>query len=178
VDGIVQVITQRRLKGLNYGVVLVPEGLIEFIPEMRNLIKELNSVLAEYENDIRDLPTLRHKLEYIYPLLTPASAQLMASLPDEIEGMLILDRDDHGNVKVSQIETEKLLIEKIRYKISEIKRHTDRYFGEGEDRWAATPEQIDKIRKITFAAQSHFLGYEGRSAKPTAFDASLPLPWG
>lgn len=178
VDGIVQVITQRRLKGLNYGVVLVPEGLIEFIPEMRNLIKELNSVLAKYENDIQDLPTLRHKLEYIYPLLTPASAQIMASLSDEIEGMLILDRDDHGNVKVSQIETEKLLIEKIRYKISEIKRHTDRYFGEGEDRWAATPEQIDKIRKITFAAQSHFLGYEGRSAKPTAFDASFAFALG
>ncbi|HOV86146.1 MAG TPA: diphosphate--fructose-6-phosphate 1-phosphotransferase [Syntrophobacteraceae bacterium] len=178
VDSIVQVITERRLRGLNYGVVLVPEGLIEFIPEMRDLIRELNAVLAEYEKDIRDLPTLRNKLEYIYPLLTPQSAQLMASLPDEIEEMLILDRDDHGNVKVSQIETEKLLIEKIRYKISEIKRHTDRYFGEGEGKFAATPEQIESIRRITFAAQSHFLGYEGRSAKPTTFDASFAFALG
>ena len=132
VEYIVDIITERRLKGINHGVVLVPEGLVEFIPEMRTLIQELNKVLAEYETDIRDLPTLKNKQEFIYPLLSPQSAQLMASLPEEIEEMLILDRDEHGNVKVSQIETEKLLIDKIRYRVSEIKRHPDRFFGEGE----------------------------------------------
>ncbi len=173
VDEIVRIIIQRRLKGINHGVVLVPEGLIEFIPEMSALIKELNRVLAEFETDLRDLPSLTNKKEFIYPQLSPASAQLMASLPDEIEEMLILDRDDHGNVKVSQIETEKLLIEKIRYRLSQMKRHTARFFGKGEGKIDATPEQIEKLRAYSFSNQSHFLGYEGRSAKPTAFDAAF-----
>ncbi|MGV8074513.1 MAG: diphosphate--fructose-6-phosphate 1-phosphotransferase [Syntrophobacteraceae bacterium] len=173
VDEIVHVITRRRLKGINHGVVLVPEGLIEFVPEMSTLIAELNSVLGEYESDIKDLPTLSNKQEFIYPRLSPASAQVMASLPNEIEEMLILDRDDHGNVKVSQIETEKLLIDKIRYKISEMKRHTDRFFGEGEGKLEATPEQIEKFKAFSLSTMSHFLGYEGRSAKPTPFDAAF-----
>lgn len=178
VDSIVRVITERRLKGINHGVILIPEGLIEFIPEMRNLIQELNTVLAEYERDIRDLPTLRNKLEFIYPLLTPQSAQLMASLPDDIEEMLILDRDDHGNVKVSQIETEKLLIEKIRYKVSELKRHPDKYFGMSGGRIAAAPDQIEKIKSMSLSTQSHFLGYEGRCGKPTLFDATFAFHLG
>ena len=173
VDYIVRIIAERRLKGINHGVVLVPEGLIEFIPEMGRLIKELNKVLAEYDTDIKDLPTLKNKQEFIYPRLSPQSAQLMASLPEEIEETLILDRDDHGNVKVSQIETEKLLIEKIRYKASEMKRHTDRYFGTGEGMIPATPDQIEKFKSYTLSTQSHFLGYEGRSGKPTAFDAAF-----
>ncbi len=173
VEHIVRIIARRRLKGINHGVVLVPEGLVEFIPEMGNLIKELNKVLAEYEADIKDLPTLKNKQEFIYPRLSPQSAQLMASIPEEIEEMLILDRDDHGNVKVSQIETEKLLIDKIRYKASEMKRHTDRYFGEGEGKIPATPAQIEQFKAYSLATQSHFLGYEGRSGKPTAFDAAF-----
>ncbi len=178
VDHIVRVITERRLQGINHGVILVPEGLVEFIPEMRRLIQELNHVLAEYETDIRDLPTLKNKQEFIYPRLSPGSAQLMASLPEEIQEMLILERDDHGNVKVSQIETEKLLIDKIRYKISEIKRHTDRYFGKGEGKIEATPKQVEGIKSAVFSVQSHFLGYEGRSGKPTAFDASFTFNLG
>lgn len=178
VNQIVDIITQRRLKGINHGVVLVPEGLVEFIPEMRTLIQELNKVLAEYETDIKDLPTLKNKQEFIYPLLSPQSAQLMASLPEEIEEMLILDRDEHGNVKVSQIETEKLLIDKIRYRVSEIKRHPDRFFGKGEGRFDATPDQIEKIKSLSLSTQSHFLGYEGRSGKPTLFDAAFTFNLG
>ncbi len=178
VNTIVDTITQRRLKGINHGVVLVPEGLVEFVPEIRRLIQELNQVLAEYETDIKDLPTLKNKQEFIYPLLSPESAQLMASLPEEIEEMLILDRDEHGNVKVSQIETEKLLIDKIRYRVSEIKRHPDRFFGDGEGKIKATPEQIDRIRSLSLSTQSHFLGYEGRSGKPTIFDAAFTFNLG
>lgn len=173
VDYIIDIIGERRMRGINHGVVLVPEGLIEFIPEMRSLIKELNRVLAEYDTDIKDLPTLRNKLEYLYPLLSPASAQLMASLPDEIEEMLILDRDDHGNVKVSQIETEELLIEKVRYKVSQMKRHPDKYFGKGEGKIGATPEQIEKFKGMTLSTQAHFLGYEGRCSKPTLLDQAF-----
>jgi pyrophosphate--fructose-6-phosphate 1-phosphotransferase len=170
---IVSVITARRLKGINHGVILIPEGLIEFIPEMGTLIQELNKVLAEYERDIKDLPTVKNKQEFIYPLLSPQSAQLMASLPEDIEEMLILDRDDHGNVKVSQIETERLLIEKIRYRVSELKRHPDKFFGKDAKKIDATPGQIEKIRSMSFSTQSHFLGYEGRSGKPTLFDAAF-----
>ncbi len=171
VDYVVRVIVERRKRGINHGVILVPEGLVEFIPEMRRLISELNAVLGEYESDITDLPSLEHKKEFIIPHLTPASAQLMASLPDEIQEMLILDRDDHGNVKVSQIETEKLLIEKIRYRISEMKRHPDKFFGDGKI--PATPQQIEDFKKMSLSTQSHFLGYEGRSSKPTRFDAAF-----
>jgi pyrophosphate--fructose-6-phosphate 1-phosphotransferase len=178
VEYIVNIITERRLKGINHGVALVPEGLVEFIPEMRTLIKELNRVLAEYETDIRDLPTMKNKKEFIYPLLSPQSAQLMASLPEEIEEMLILDRDEHGNVKVSQIETEKLLIDKIRYRVSEIKRHPDKFFGEGEGKLKATPEQIERIKRLSLSTLSHFLGYEGRSGKPTLFDAAFAFNLG
>ncbi len=178
VNHIVDIITQRRLKGINHGVVLVPEGLVEFIPEMKTLIQELNKVLADYEADIKDLPTLKHKQEFIYPLLSPQSAQLMASLPDEIEEMLILDRDEHGNVKVSQIETEKLLIDKIRYRVSEIKRHPERFFGTGEGKIDATPDQIEKIKSLSLSTQSHFLGYEGRCGKPTPFDAAFTFNLG
>jgi diphosphate-dependent phosphofructokinase len=172
VDAVVAVITERRLKGINHGAILIPEGLVEFIPEMRTLIYELNKVLAEYERDIKDLPTLKNKQEFIYPLLTAQSAQLMASLPEEIEEMLILERDEHGNVKVSQIETEKLLIEKIRYRISELKRHPHRFFGKEAGKIDASPEQIETIKSMSFSTQSHFLGYEGRCAKPTRFDAA------
>ena len=178
VNYVVDIITERRLKGINHGVVLVPEGLVEFIPEMRTLIQELNQVLAEYETDIKDLPTLKNKQEFIYPLLSPQSAQLMASLPEEIEEMLILDRDEHGNVKVSQIETEKLLIDRIRYRVSEIKRHPDRFFGAGQGKIDATPEQIEKIKSLSLSTQSHFLGYEGRSGKPTLFDAAFTFNLG
>ncbi len=178
VDYIVSIITERRLKGINHGVVLVPEGLVEFIPEIRTLIKELNKVLAEYEIDIRDLPTMEKKRDFIYPLLSPQSAQLMASLPKEIEEMLILDRDEHGNVKVSQIETEKLLIDKIRYRVSEIKRHPDKFFGEGEGKFKATSEQIAQIKGMSLSTQSHFIGYEGRSGKPTLFDAAFTFNLG
>jgi pyrophosphate--fructose-6-phosphate 1-phosphotransferase len=178
VNYVVDTITDRRLKGINHGVVLVPEGLVEFIPEMRTLIQELNRVLAEYEADIKDLPTMKNKQEFIYPLLSPQSAQLMASLPDEIEEMLILDRDEHGNVKVSQIETEKLLIDRIRYRVSEIKRHPEKFFGKGEGKIDATPEQIEKIKSLSLSTQSHFLGYEGRCGKPTPFDAAFTFNLG
>ncbi|MGA3113304.1 MAG: diphosphate--fructose-6-phosphate 1-phosphotransferase [Syntrophobacteraceae bacterium] len=178
VDYIVRIITLRRLKGLNHGVILVPEGLVEFIPEMRRLIADLNKALAEYERDIADLPSLEHKREFLLPHLKAESAQLMASLPPALQEMLILDRDDHGNVKVSQIETEKLLIEKIRYRISEMKRHTDRFFGAGEGKIEATAEQVEDFKKVTLSTQSHFLGYEGRSSKPTKFDAAFTFQLG
>ncbi len=178
VDYIVRIIILRRMNGLNHGVVLVPEGLVEFIPEMGRLIAELNKALAEYESHISDMPTIEHKRELLLSHLTAESAKLMASLPPDLQEMLILDRDDHGNVKVSQIETEKLLIEKIGYRISEMQRHTDRFFGAGEGKIEATAEQVEDFKKVTLSTQSHFFGYEGRSSKPTKFDAAFTFQLG
>ncbi len=178
VDYIARIITLRRLKGINHGVILVPEGLVEFIPEMARLIAELNKVLSEYEKDISDLPSVENKREFLLPHLTAPSAQLLASLPPDLQEMLILDRDDHGNVKVSQIETEKLLIEKIRYRLSEMKRHTENFFGKGEGKIEADPVQIEDFKKVVLSTQSHFMGYEGRSSKPTRFDAAFTFQLG
>ncbi|MFZ0942990.1 MAG: diphosphate--fructose-6-phosphate 1-phosphotransferase [Syntrophobacteraceae bacterium] len=178
VDYIVRIIILRRMNGLNHGVVLVPEGLVEFIPEMGRLIAELNKALAEYESHISDMPTIEHKRELLLSHLTAESAKLMASLPPDLQQMLILDRDDHGNVKVSQIETEKLLIEKIGHRISEMQLHTDRFFGAGEGKIEATAEQVEDFKKVTLETQSHFFGYEGRSSKPTKFDAAFTFQLG
>ncbi len=178
VDHIARIITLRRLNGLNHGVILVPEGLVEFIPEMGRLIAELNKVLVEYATDIADLPSLEHKREFLFPHLTAQSAQVMASLPPDLQETLILDRDDHGNVKVSQIETEKLLIEKIRYRLSEMKRHTDRFFGREEGKIEASAQQVEDFKKVSLSVQSHFLGYEGRCSKPSRFDAAFTFQLG
>ncbi len=178
VDYIARIIILRRMKGLNHGVVLAPEGLVEFIPEMRRLIAELNKALGEHEKDILELPSIEGKREFLLPHLTVQSSQLMASLPPAIQEMLILDRDDHGNVKVSQIETEKLLIEKTGHRISEMKRDPDRFFGAGEGKIQASPEQVEDFKKVNLSTQSHFFGYEGRSSKPTKFDAAFTFQLG
>ncbi len=173
VDYVVRIIVQRRFRGLNHGVVLVPEGLVEFIPEMGRLIGELNKALAHCAKDIEDLPNVEHKRELLLRRLSPESAQLMASLPPDIQDMLILDRDDHGNVKVSQIETEKLLIAKIHSRLAELKRRPEEFFGKGGGKIEATAEQVQDLKKASLSTLSHFLGYEGRSSKPTRFDAAF-----
>ena len=138
VDDIARVVAARAEKGLNFGTVLVPEGLIEFIPAMRVLIQELNDLLAD--NKALDLNGL-----------TPASRQLYESLPQAIAHQLTMDRDPHGNVQVSLIETEKLLIEMVARRLAEMKE-AGQYKGK-------------------FATQHHFFGYEGRCAVPSNFDA-------
>ena len=138
VDDIARVVAARAEKGLNFGTVLVPEGLIEFIPAMRVLIQELNDLLAD--NKALDLNGL-----------TPASRQLYESLPQAIAKQLTMDRDPHGNVQVSLIETEKLLIEMVARRLAEMKE-AGQYKGK-------------------FATQHHFFGYEGRCAVPSNFDA-------
>jgi len=127
VDEIAALIQRRREAGKEYGVILIPEGLIEFMPEMKKLIRELNDLLAKGA-----------------PLsgLSSESAAVFADLPEKIQKQLTLERDSHGNVQVSLIETELLLIEKVKKKISN---------------WHAV---------------QHFLGYEGRSCLPSNFDAN------
>ncbi len=151
------VITERAKLGWNFGTVLVPEGLIEFIPSMKVLIAELNEVLVAHASEIEGLEELE-KLKVIHSFLTPANAELYKSLPKNIALQLSLDRDSHGNVQVSLIETESLLSEMVAKRLEEM-AEAGQYSGK-------------------FSSQHHFFGYEGRCADPTNFDADYTYALG
>ena len=151
------VITERAKLGWNFGTVLVPEGLIEFIPSMKLLIAELNEVLVAHASEIEGLEELE-KLKVIHSFLTPANAELYKSLPKNIALQLSLDRDSHGNVQVSLIETESLLSEMVAKRLEEM-AEAGQYSGK-------------------FSSQHHFFGYEGRCADPTNFDADYTYALG
>ncbi|MCH5236678.1 MAG: diphosphate--fructose-6-phosphate 1-phosphotransferase [Muribaculaceae bacterium] len=144
------VIAERAKLGWNFGTILVPEGLIEFIPSMKALISELNDVLAAHHDEIDGLDEME-KLRKIHSMLSPVNADLYKSLPKHIALQLSLDRDSHGNVQVSLIETESLLSEMVAKRLEEMAQ-SGQYSGK-------------------FSAQHHFFGYEGRCADPTNFDA-------
>ena len=146
------VIAERGNRGKNFGIALIPEGLIEFIPEMKVMIAGLNDLMAHLENDATYQESDQiEKYEIITSKLDAASAKLFNSLPAAIKAQLLMDRDPHGNVQVSKIETEKLLIEMIAQRLKEMKAQ-GLYNGK-------------------FADQAHFFGYEGRCAMPSNFDA-------
>lgn len=158
VDGIIDIIVRRAAAGKNYGVILVPEGLIEFIPEMKELISALNDTLADSEGELSALGSIDEKKKFIYTKLPAHLAALMRSLPYGISSQLMLDRDPHGNVQVSQIETEKLLIDMVKIKLAVLK-NDGRFTGK-------------------FAAITHFFGYEGRCGAPSNFDANYTYALG
>ena len=152
-DDIVTYIAQvvaDRAAGNNFGTVLIPEGLIEFIPAMKRLIAELNDFLAANGEEFNSIKRSKQR-EYIISKLSEENAAIYASLPEGVARQLSLDRDPHGNVQVSLIETEKLLSEMVATKL------------------AAWKEEGKFVGK--FAAQHHFFGYEGRCAAPSNFDA-------
>ena len=147
------IIVKRADKGKNFGIAIIPEGLIEFIPEMKAMIANLNDIMASLESDPNfvNATTIREKFDIVENRLDEANAKVYNSLPILIKGQLLADRDPHGNVQVSKIETEKLLIEMIETRLDELKTQGE-YIGK-------------------FSAQSHFFGYEGRCAFPSNFDA-------
>ena len=147
VDQIAQVVVKRAKGGMNYGVVLIPEGIVEFIPEMNILIAELNDKIAEFGAELAN-KNAEEKRDFIYAKLTAENAQLMASLPDYIEDMLLAERDSHGNLQVSLIPTETLLIDMVARRVKEIDAN------------------------VKFNTHNHFFGYEGRCGAPTLFDAA------
>jgi pyrophosphate--fructose-6-phosphate 1-phosphotransferase len=145
------VVRDRAAQKRNFGVVLVPEGLIEFIPEIKLLIGELNDLLAVHEDAFNALTTSDDRLQFVSSKLTAGSAQVFNTLPGTIKLQLLADRDSHGQVQVSRIETEKLLLDLVNDQLCE---------------WAAEGKYPG-----SFSAQTHFLGYEGRCAAPSNFDA-------
>jgi diphosphate-dependent phosphofructokinase len=152
VEHIVKVIVNRSEQGRNFGVILVPEGLIEFVPEMKVLISELNNLMAEHEKHFVTLRTFEDQAEWVNKHLSRDSSYVFSSLPNNIQRQLLMDRDPHGNVQVSRIETEQLLIEMVEDRLNELK-------NEG-------------TYKGSFSSQHHFFGYEGRCAFPSNFDAN------
>ncbi|WP_270569443.1 diphosphate--fructose-6-phosphate 1-phosphotransferase [Coprobacter secundus] len=147
---IADIVAARAAEGNNFGTVLIPEGLIEFIPAMKKLIAELNDFLAKNGNEFAMIKKSEQR-NYIINHLSPENSAIYASLPEGVARQLSLDRDPHGNVQVSLIETEKLLSEMVGKKLAEMKNE-GKYTGK-------------------FAAQHHFFGYEGRCAAPSNFDA-------
>ena len=152
VDYIADIVVKRAEMGKNFGIALIPEGLIEFIPEIKAMISNLNDALATLEHDAKYVnATEAEKFAIIKSKLNTDDAAVYESLPTMIKQQLLMDRDPHGNVQVSKIETEKLLIEMVSAKLSELKK-AGKYSGK-------------------FSAQCHFFGYEGRCAFPSNFDA-------
>ena len=151
VDDLAKIVAKRAENKENFGVVLVPEGLIEFIPEMKVLIGELNDVLAANADEFNAIAKPEDKIAYISGKLSAASASVYAQLPTAIQLQLSMDRDPHGNVQVSLIETEKLLAQLVKQRLSAMKKE-GKYVGK-------------------FSSQTHFFGYEGRCAAPSNFDA-------
>lgn len=150
VEDIAKVVACRAEDNRNYGVVLIPEGLIEFIPAIGRLIQELNDLLATKGNEYKDLDAKAQRA-YILEHLSPANKATFETLPKGVARQLSLERDPHGNVQVSLIETEKLISDMVAMKL---------------EQWAEEGKYNG-----SFAALHHFLGYEGRCAAPSNFDA-------
>ena len=151
-DYIADSVAERSANGMNFGVAIIPEGVVEFVPEFSVLIQEINELLAGSKADeFNALPTWADKYAFIEKGLTKESMAVFAILPEAIQQQLFLERDPHGNVQVSLIESEKLFSALVKDKL-EARRAAGTYNGK-------------------FSALHHFLGYEGRCAFPSNFDA-------
>ncbi|MDE5642819.1 MAG: diphosphate--fructose-6-phosphate 1-phosphotransferase [Muribaculaceae bacterium] len=151
VNSIAETVARRAAEGNNFGTVLIPEGLIEFIPAVKKLIAELNDLLAAKADEFAGLADAEAQRAWVLEQLTAENAATYESLPLGVARQLTLDRDPHGNVQVSLIETEKLLSEMVGKRLAQMKADGN-YVGK-------------------FAALHHFFGYEGRCADPSNFDA-------
>jgi pyrophosphate--fructose-6-phosphate 1-phosphotransferase len=147
VDSIANTVIERAKKGLNYGVVLVPEGLIEFIPGFTTLIDDLNDKMAQFKDELIG-KNIKEQLLLMYSKLSQSHGELLESLPDPIKYKLMADRDEHGNLPVSQIETETMLSSAVKARINELDGN------------------------MKFESLNHFFGYEARCGASTVFDSS------
>ena len=152
VEQIAETVAYRASQGNNFGVVLIPEGLIEFIPAIKKLIAELNEVLTDpATGESREFAGAEEQIAFVKGNIAPENLAILNSLPADVARQLCLDRDPHGNVQVSLIETEKLLSRMVATKLAQWKQE-GKYAGK-------------------FSAQHHFFGYEGRCAAPSNYDA-------
>ena len=151
-DYIADSVEKRAAKGMNFGVAIIPEGVVEFVPEFSTLIAEINELLAGSKaEEFNALESWEEKYAFIEKGLTKESMDVFAILPQGIQQQLFLERDPHGNVQVSLIESEKLFSALVADKLAE-RKEAGTYKGK-------------------FNALHHFFGYEGRCAFPSNFDA-------
>jgi len=151
-DYIADSVAKRAANGMNFGVAVIPEGVVEFVPEFATLIAEINELLAGKKAEaFNSLPTWNEKYEFIRKGLTKESMEVFEILPQGIQQQLFLERDPHGNVQVSLIESEKLFSAIVADKLA-ARKDAGEYDGK-------------------FSPLHHFLGYEGRCAFPSNFDA-------
>jgi pyrophosphate--fructose-6-phosphate 1-phosphotransferase len=158
VDQVAGVIRRRAERGRSYGICLVPEGLIEFIPEIRSLIAELNRILSDHSKYFERVSLFSDRQEFVNQKLGKDSSYVFSGLPARIQQQLLLERDAHGNVQVSRIDTEAMLVEQVEERIAQ---------------WHVEGEFPGK-----FQVQHHFFGYEGRCAAPSNFDADYAYSLG
>ena len=152
IDYISDIVARRSANGKNFGIAVIPEGLIEFIPELKAMIANLNDIMPSLEKDSKySEGSDAEKIAIIENSLSSENSSVFKSLPALIKSQLLMDRDPHGNVQVSKIETEKLLISMVEEKLAKMKKE-GKFSGK-------------------FSTQSHFFGYEGRCAFPSNFDA-------
>ena len=149
---IADIVAARAADGNNFGTVLIPEGLIEFIPAIKKLIRELNEVLTDpATGEPREFASADEQIAFVKGNIAKDNLAVLESLPEDVARQLCLDRDPHGNVQVSLIETEKLLSRMVAKRLAEMKAE-GKYVGK-------------------FSTQHHFFGYEGRCAAPSNYDA-------
>jgi len=167
VNEIAEIVAARAEQGMNFGTLLIPEGLVEFIPDMKRLMAELDGYFRvdEHKEDFKAVNRSK-QIGYITNKLTKDNAYLYSTLPENVARQLLLERDDHGNFPVSAIETEKLLAEMVASRLEEWVMS-----GRRLQRWISKDEKGDKKYKGKFTPQVHFFGYEGRCAAPSNYDA-------
>ena len=150
-DYVASSVVKRAEKGMNFGVVLIPEGLVEFVPEVKSLIAEINDILAAKGDEFNAIESIKDKIVFMNKNLSAESLSVYSILPEGIQEQMIADRDPHGNVQVSKIESEKLVSSLVEARLKELKKE-GKYDGK-------------------FNALHHFFGYEGRCAFPSNLDS-------
>ncbi|MGL4677474.1 MAG: diphosphate--fructose-6-phosphate 1-phosphotransferase [Brevinema sp.] len=160
INEIAEVVKYRAEKGINHGLVLIPEGFIEFIPEMRAMLSQMDEMIGHNVEKFTAMD-VHQKKAFMVEKLDEKTQLLYQALPVSIQAMLLLDRDSHGNLPLSQIPTETLVIEMVADRIKEMQKSSEGYFA-----------------KYNFAPLNHFFGYEGRCGAPTVFDAAYCLNLG
>ena len=150
-DYVAKSVADRAENGMNFGVVLIPEGLVEFVPEVKKLISEINDTLAAKAEEFEKAVSPKDKVAFMHKYLTAESDAVFSILPESIQAQMMADRDPHGNVQVSRIESEKLVSSLVEAKLAEMKKE-GKYNGK-------------------FNPLHHFFGYEGRCAFPSNFDS-------
>ena len=150
-DYVASSVVKRAEKGMNFGVVLIPEGLVEFVPEVKSLIAEINDILAAKGDEFNAIESIKDKIVFMNKNLSAESLSVYSILPEGIQEQMIADRDPHGNVQVSKIESEKLVSSLVEARLKALKKE-GKYDGK-------------------FNALHHFFGYEGRCAFPSNFDS-------